>query len=186
MDKIIEEYNSLDISAFRESISNLKPDDMKKLKNDFDNRYYNTGEDTIEDLKYDIFIEVLYEKDPLFNLNIGCKLRDCDNKTRLPIYIGGMDKIKKGELRKLEDWKNKNQTESYMLSDKLNGVSCLIKLVGTTALFKTASLGSGKLSFLFFLKYKNVKPPTATTKTPINKFLFSITNELPFYFFQSF
>ena len=127
MDKIIEVYNALDISTFRENISNLKPEDMKKLKNDFDNRYYNTGEDTIEDLKYDIFIEVLYEKDPLFNLNIGCKLRDCDNKTRLPVYIGGMDKIKKGETSKLEDWKKKNQTESYMLSDKLNGVSCLIK-----------------------------------------------------------
>jgi NAD-dependent DNA ligase len=125
MDKLIQKYNSLNISKYREELVKLPIDMMKKLKKQFDNRYYNTGEDTIDDLRYDIFIEVMIEKDPLITLNIGTKLRDSDNKVSLPFHLGSMEKIKKGETHKLEDWTLEHHGD-YILSDKLNGVSCLV------------------------------------------------------------
>lgn len=125
MDKLIQKYNSLNISKYREELVKLPIDMMKKLKKQFDNRYYNTGEDTIDDLRYDIFIEVMIEKDPLITLNIGTKLRESDNKVLLPFRLGSMEKIKKGEMHKLEDWMREYPGD-YILSDKLNGVSCLV------------------------------------------------------------
>ena len=126
MEKIIAKYNSMELSKFQEAISKLSIDILKKLKANFDNRYYNTGEETIDDIRYDIFLEVLQELDPTLNNYIGCSLRKADNKTKLPFFLGGMDKIKKGEDKKIETWIKNNKKCDYVISDKLNGVSCLI------------------------------------------------------------
>ena len=128
MDKIISMYNSLEISKFKERISKLGLDTLKKLKRNFDNRYFNTGEDTVDDLRYDLLVEMIKNKDKDYNIPIGCKptLRDTDNTITLPYHLGGMEKIKKGEDSKLRHWLKENKTESYIISDKLNGVSCMI------------------------------------------------------------
>ena len=124
MNEVISGFNQMKLSKFREKMGTCSLELLHKLKLEFDNRYYNTGEETIEDLKYDILIEVLTERDPAFFLKIGCKLREGDNKTTLPFKLKGMDKIKKGEDDKLENWKRDHKADSYVLSDKLNGVSC--------------------------------------------------------------
>lgn len=126
MNEVITGLNAMKLGKFREKMSSCSLHLLQKLKLEFDNRYYNTGEETIDDLKYDVLIEVLKERDPSFFLSIGCKLREGDNKVSLPYSLRGMDKIKKGEDDKLENWKKEHKAESYVLSDKLNGVSCLI------------------------------------------------------------
>jgi len=126
MDEVISGFNEMKLGKFREKMSSCSLELLHKLKLEFDNRYYNTGEETIEDLKYDILVEVLTERDPAFFVKIGCKLREGDNKTTLPYKLKGMDKIKKGEEDKLENWKGNHKSNSYVLSEKLNGVSCLI------------------------------------------------------------
>lgn len=125
METIISKYNSLNVSSFKEKVEKLPLETLKKLKNEFDNRYFNTGEETIDDLRYDIFVEILEQKDKTATLSIGCKLRDLDNTTKLPYKLGGMDKIKHGEDVKLTQWIKNNKTDSYVISDKLNGVSCM-------------------------------------------------------------
>ena len=123
MNSIIEKYSSLDISAFREHIYKVSTESLTKIKKNLDNRYYNTGQPVIEDLRYDMIVDLLTERGA--TLKVGCKLRESDNKTVLPFYLGGMDKIKKGEISKLDDWKKDNKSDEYIISDKLNGVSCL-------------------------------------------------------------
>lgn len=125
MDKAVDAFCAMNVLQFREKMCRATVSILRKLKCEFDNRYYNTGETTIDDLKYDILVDVLKERDPHFALNIGCKLREGDNKTQLPFSLKGMDKIKKGEIDKVEEWKRKQTASSYVISDKLNGVSCL-------------------------------------------------------------
>lgn len=124
MDSIISKYNSLELSKYREHISSVSTANLLKIKKNLDNRYYNTGQPVIEDLRYDILVDLLQERGE--QLKVGFKLREGDNKTSLPFYLGGMDKIKKGEDTKLRDWKSDNKTSEYIVSDKLNGVSCLV------------------------------------------------------------
>jgi NAD-dependent DNA ligase len=124
MDKIIEKYNSYSLAKYREHISSVKTETLIKIKDKLDNRYYNTGEPVIEDERYDLLVDLLEERGE--TLKVGCKLREGDNKTSLPFYLGGMDKIKKGEDSKITKWLSDNKCGEYIVSDKLNGVSCLV------------------------------------------------------------
>ena len=124
MDKIVEKYNSYSLSKYREHLLGVKTETLVKIKLELDNRYFNTGEPVIDDVKYDILVGLLEEKG--VELKVGCKLREGDNKTSLPFYLGGMDKIKKGEDTKIAKWLSDNHTSEYVVSDKINGVSCLL------------------------------------------------------------
>ena len=59
MDKVISSFCQMKLALFREKMSTASVDLLRKLKQEFDNRYYNTGEETVDDLKYDVFIEVI-------------------------------------------------------------------------------------------------------------------------------
>jgi DNA ligase (NAD+) len=124
MDKIVEKYNSYSLSKYREHISTVKTETLSKIKSKLDDRYYNTGEPVIDDERYDLLVALLEERGE--TLNVGCKLREGDNKTVLPFYLGGMDKIKMGEQTKINKWNADNKCEEYVVSDKINGVSCLV------------------------------------------------------------
>lgn len=168
MNEVVSAFNQMKLAKFREKMSSCSLELLKKLKLEFDNRYYNTGEETVEDLKYDILIEVLTERDPSFSLKIGCKLRDGDNKTILPFKLKGMDKIKKGEDDKLEAWKNDHKSNSYFVSDKLNGVSCLIVFSKDKVNLYTRGDGveGADISYLFG-KIKNIPNIQNFTVIPI-------------------
>lgn len=128
LEKLIVSLNKLKPAEFREKASLRSVKLLKELKLECDKRYYITGQETLEDLKYDILIEILQEKDAKFVLEVGTKLREGDNKTKLPFFLGGMDKIKKGEDAKLLNWVKDHPTEDqgFAVLEKLNGVSCLI------------------------------------------------------------
>ena len=64
-------------------------------------------------------------------LGIGCKLRDGDNMVKLPFLLNSMDKLKHGEPKKIQSWLEKqrgvaDKVTEFVVSDKLNGVSCLV------------------------------------------------------------
>ncbi len=126
IEKIILTFSKLKLAEFREKLTLFSLKLLQTLKTECDKRYYITGEETFEDLKYDILIEILHEKDATFTLEVGTKLREGDNKTKLPFFLGGMDKIKKGEESKLTHWIEKHPSNEYVILEKLNGVSCLI------------------------------------------------------------
>ena len=90
-----------------------------------DKHYYNTGEPLITDDRYDEIKEHLkaIDKKNAYFKRIGA---DVDNKVKLPYYLGSQDKIK-DDPKILNKWIQKfNNPKSYIISEKLDGISCLV------------------------------------------------------------
>jgi DNA ligase (NAD+) len=101
-------------------------DQLKKLKEQYDNAYYNVQGPMVSDQVYDQLVEEIKLREPNIMMGVGCKIPDFDVKVKLPYFMGSMDKIKLEEPEKLKDWLFKNPATEYIVSNKLNGVSCLI------------------------------------------------------------
>jgi NAD-dependent DNA ligase len=92
-----------------------------------DNQYYNIGEPIFSDNEYDEIKEYLRKIDKKNNYfkRIGADITD-DNKVKLPYFLGSQDKIKDDD-KTLQKWiKKYNNPSSYIIGEKLDGISCLI------------------------------------------------------------
>ena len=90
-----------------------------------DKYYYNTGEPLITDDRYDEIKEHLraIDKKNAYFKRVGA---DVDNKVKFPYYLGSQDKIK-DDPKILNKWIAKyNDPKSYIISEKLDGISCLV------------------------------------------------------------
>jgi len=90
-----------------------------------DKYYYNTGEPLITDDRYDEIKEHLraIDKKNAYFKRVGA---DVDNKVKLPYYLGSQDKIK-DDPKILNKWIAKyNDPKSYIISEKIDGISCLV------------------------------------------------------------
>jgi DNA ligase (NAD+) len=88
--------------------------------------YYNTDKPLFTDESYDILEHILLERNPgsvLFKLT-GAKIDDSHDKVKLKYYLGSLDKVKPGE-KVLTKWL-KEHTGSILISEKLDGLSCLL------------------------------------------------------------
>ena len=112
----------------KQKYQKLPLESLLLLKQKYDDAYYNTSNQIVDDDTYDLLTEVIKSKDPAISLGIGCKLREGENKVQLPFHLGSMEKIKKDDKEKLNMWVKTRPTRNneYIISDKLNGVSCLI------------------------------------------------------------
>jgi len=90
------------------------------LKKQLDDLYYN---DTTEfdDFRYDLLRDRL---DVLVPPTVGAQIREGEAKVELPFWLGSLNKITTEEG--LEKWVNANPADEYVLSYKLDGVSCLL------------------------------------------------------------
>jgi DNA ligase (NAD+) len=67
---------------------------LHKLKLYSDDLYYNTGKSSgLEDWQYDIIKETLNERDPNYVVPIGVKIRQHENRVKLPYWLGSMSKM---------------------------------------------------------------------------------------------
>jgi NAD-dependent DNA ligase len=99
---------------------------LKEIKSYLDDKYYNTGEKTeFTDYQYDILKDYIVKNDKDYENTIGSKIREDNNRVKLPLYLGSLDKKKLEYTKKLQDWLEKFKTEEYVISDKLDGVSSL-------------------------------------------------------------
>ena len=129
--------NKMDFEKFTKKIQSLSSDKLKvyfesldfdtllKLRNYYDDLYYNTGESSISDAKYDILFNIIIGIDEKKKGEVGYKLRESENRVVLPYWLGSMDKIKPSDKDKFERWINKFPKDSYFITEKLDGVSCL-------------------------------------------------------------
>lgn len=88
--------------------------------------YYNTDKPLFTDNSYDILEQILFERNPgsvLFKLT-GAKITDSHDKVKLKYYLGSLDKVKPGE-KVLTKWL-KEHKGSILISEKLDGLSCLL------------------------------------------------------------
>jgi NAD-dependent DNA ligase len=88
--------------------------------------YYNTDKPIFTDESYDILEKCLLERNPqseLFKLT-GAKIDDSHDKVKLKYYLGSINKVKPGE-KVLTKWL-KEHKGSILISEKLDGLSCLL------------------------------------------------------------
>lgn len=104
-------------------LQELSKDDLVNLIQKLNYSYYIEGKSLVSDELYDYVKEVLRKidsKHPILD-DVGVSKV---YKTKLPYYMGSMDKIKTDE-KTLNKWLKKYNGEGYVLSDKLDGISAL-------------------------------------------------------------
>jgi DNA ligase (NAD+) len=98
---------------------------LLKLSNYY---YYYTPNRILSDSVYDKIEEILKERFP--KNKFWKEIRDWDDKelekVKLPYWMGSMDKIKPNK-NLIEKW-SKKYTGNYLISEKLDGMSCLLVL----------------------------------------------------------
>lgn len=88
--------------------------------------YFNTDKPLFTDASYDILEQMLFERNPesvLFKLT-GAKVDVSHDKVKLKYYLGSINKVKPGE-KVLTKWL-KEHPGSLLISEKLDGLSCLL------------------------------------------------------------
>lgn len=100
------------------------PRDIVTLLTKYDHHYHTVGEPLVTDDEYDKLKETLREMQPkhVYFRRVGA---DIDNSIKLPYYMGSLDKIK-NDPQEINKWCKKFKTSPYIITDKLDGVSCLI------------------------------------------------------------
>src|SRR3990167_6943042 len=99
---------------------------LYKLKSEMDDRYHNTGDAIIGDWGYDLLVNTLKERNPSYVPPVGAKIREAENRVKLPFWLGSADKITPTDQKELVRWVMVNPSGSFVVSDKLDGVSCLL------------------------------------------------------------
>lgn len=89
-----------------------------------DEAFFNTNETVFSDDLYDVVKSFLREKDPKnpYFKKVGACIQF--NKETLPYYLGSLDKIKDDE-KEIIKW-SKKYNGDYVVSEKLDGISCLL------------------------------------------------------------
>jgi NAD-dependent DNA ligase len=93
--------------------------------------YFNTDKPLFTDASYDILENCLKARKPeskLFKLT-GAKVDETHDKVKLKYYLGSLDKVKPNEkvlTKWLKDHTPKDTKNSILISEKLDGLSCLL------------------------------------------------------------
>ena len=132
----------------------LNKDELVVLLKQSDNQYHNLGEPMFSDVEYDEVKDYLrkIDKNNEYFKHVGAEIIGKD-KVKLPYFLGSQDKIK-DDVKTLEKWVKKyNNPASYIISEKLDGISCLI-VYGNDNI-KIYTRGDGKYGQdISHLKYK--------------------------------
>lgn len=83
---------------------------------------YHNGSSLVDDNTYDGVKDLLEKKFGVVFDQVGAPVVGTQTKKKLPKYMGSLNKIK--DRKSLENWKKKNKGP-YVLTDKVDGVSCL-------------------------------------------------------------
>lgn len=99
-------------------------------KREYDDAYYNGDKPLISDQEYDRFVDEMKTRFPTqLHNQVGCSLRESENRVRLPFYMGSLDKKK--DQKSIDTWRKKySKPSKYICMEKLDGVSLLIKYDG--------------------------------------------------------
>lgn len=126
---IEETLNTLRVCKVFDLSNNLKMinfDTLVQMKEYLDNKYYNSGEKCeFTDGQYDVLKDIVSEIDKKEKKKVGIKVREDNNRVKLPYWLGSLDKIKPEDKNKLENWIKKNKSDKYLVENKLDGISCL-------------------------------------------------------------
>lgn len=123
METIVQNIKKYSMEEFKKYSINEKLEILHPLKLYLDDIYYNTGESLIKDEFYDILKKILISRDPGYIPPVGAKIRDKENRVKIPFWMGSADTITAQEDNILSRWKEKNPSRNILISEKLDGVS---------------------------------------------------------------
>jgi NAD-dependent DNA ligase len=112
-------------SLLKDPVNYLKTKNKKDIVSfleECDKAFFNTSSTLVSDNMYDLvknYLKKLDPKNPYFK-RVGA---DEETKVKLPYWMGSLDKIKDDE-KAIDSWKKKYKG-SAIVSDKLDGISCL-------------------------------------------------------------
>ncbi len=124
MESIIAKLSKYKTSAsIHKYLDSLSEKDCKRIVDHLDDTYYN-GQSQVPDAVYDIIRDYANTRCASLKTKVGHKVRDELEKCKLPFYMGSMTKLKTPD--ELDRWLLRNRAFSYLSTEKLDGVSCLI------------------------------------------------------------
>lgn len=126
MDKLIDKISKLSLSKYDDYLQQTDIKLLKSIKTHLDDIYYNTSETTLVDYRYDLLKDALIDRDKDFKVQIGATIRENEKRVKLPYYLGSADKISYGEEKELQKWLSTHLSNKYVISAKLDGISCLL------------------------------------------------------------
>lgn len=103
-------------SSLIDLIDSISHDELLKIKLYLDSEYHN-GYGVIDDWRYDMI------QSKTNSTSIGAPLHDGEIKVKLPYWLGSLDKLKPDNIGKI---KNYITSDTYLVMDKLDGISCLL------------------------------------------------------------
>jgi DNA ligase (NAD+) len=107
--------------------------ELKLLRDKYNHLYYNTDNSGgVSDEIYDSLIDTIQKKELGYVNPVGATVKQ--NQVTLPYYLGSMNKCR--DQKEIDRWVKKYSDSSYIIEEKLDGVSCLMIINGkTTQLF---------------------------------------------------
>ena len=120
MNSIVSELKKLSYHQFQQYVDDCDNTEVRKIKEFLDEKYYlNT------DVNFnfpDDYYDYISEKLNIYHVGY---IPDVPDRVDLPIFMGSLSKFKPADEAKIAAWAHKFQSESYVIEEKLDGVSCL-------------------------------------------------------------
>jgi len=140
-------------AKFLHYLSKLSPTLLLQAKKHFDDLYYNEGT-SIEDWRYDAIIHELQQHIEGFAPPVGAKLRDDEVKVQLPYWLGSLNTaVHPRDHRQVNAWFLDNDVGSFLIMDKVDGVSCLLVWDGQRVALYTRGDGEVGADISYIARY---------------------------------
>lgn len=155
-----EKFEILPKTKLEQYIEKSSLTELYERKRYYDDLYYNTGENPLDDFRYDLLKDAIISRDHNYNTQVGAKLRDDEVETTLPYYLGSMDKVKPNEQKILDKWleNNSDNNNEYVIMDKLDGISCLLCTRDNKVSFYTRADGTTGKDISYIKPFINYIP----------------------------
>jgi NAD-dependent DNA ligase len=148
-----------------ETLKSLSNKEIVSILEKADEQFFNTNQTLFDDDMYDIikkYLRDIDKRNPYLS-KVGAKITI--NKELLPYYMGSLDKIKEDE-KEINRWKQK-YTNDIVISEKLDGISCLLYYDGNEVKMLTRGNGTEGQNVSHILKYLKIDTSKFTTKIAI-------------------
>ncbi len=156
---LLKQLSKYSLSNFSSYCSTTDKKILLTLKNKSDDLYYNSSSPILSDSLYDILKDSLSHI-PEVKTKIGHKIRDDNNKISLPFNLGSCNKITRNNPKLLDKWLDKIDSKSFIITDKLDGVSCLYQFSNDSIKLYTRGDGEIGSDISHLQKYISIPKPS--------------------------